>query len=39
MTLDWPVETGWVNYNSLQQIMYFVVVFIAAPSLRSRVRA
>jgi len=31
MTLDWPVETGWVNYNSLQQIMYFVVVFIAAP--------
>ena len=31
MTLDWPVETGWVNYNSLQQIMYFLVVFIAAP--------
>jgi thiosulfate reductase cytochrome b subunit len=31
MTLDWPIETGWVNYNSLQQIMYFVVVFIAAP--------
>ncbi len=21
----------WVNYNSLQQLMYFVVVFIAAP--------
>ncbi len=31
MTLDWPVESGWVNYNSLQQIMYFIVVFIAAP--------
>ena len=31
MTLDWPVENGWVNYNSLQQIMYFLVVFIAAP--------
>ena len=31
MTLDWPVETGWVNYNSLQQLMYFIVVFIAAP--------
>nr|WP_229992019.1 cytochrome b/b6 domain-containing protein [Arthrobacter sp. Bi26] len=31
MTLDWPVETGWVNYNSLQQLMYFLVVFIAAP--------
>ena len=31
LTLDWPVENGWVNYNSLQQIMYFTVVFIAAP--------
>lgn len=31
MTLDWPVETGWVNYNSLQQLMYFLVVFAAAP--------
>ena len=31
MTLDWPVENGWVNYNSLQQLMYFIVVFIAAP--------
>jgi thiosulfate reductase cytochrome b subunit len=31
LTLDWPVETGWVNYNSLQQLMYFIVVFIAAP--------
>ena len=31
MTLDWPAENGWVNYNSLQQIMYFLVVFVAAP--------
>ncbi len=31
LTLEWPVENGWVNYNSLQQIMYFTVVFIAAP--------
>jgi thiosulfate reductase cytochrome b subunit len=31
MTLDWPTENGWVNYNSLQQIMYFLVVFVAAP--------
>lgn len=31
MTLEWPVEDGWVNYNSLQQLMYFTVVFIAAP--------
>lgn len=31
LTLDWPTEHAWVNYNSLQQLMYFVVVFIAAP--------
>lgn len=31
MTLEWPVENGWVNYNSLQQLMYFIIVFIAAP--------
>lgn len=31
LTLEWPHENGWVNYNSLQQLMYFTVVFIAAP--------
>ncbi len=31
LTLEWPTENGWVNYNSLQQLMYFAVVFIAAP--------
>ena len=31
LTLEWPVEDGWVNYNSLQQLMYFTVVFVAAP--------
>ncbi|QIM15222.1 cytochrome b/b6 domain-containing protein [Leucobacter insecticola] len=31
LTLDWPTENGWVNYNSLQQLMYFLVVFVAAP--------
>lgn len=31
LTLEWPHEDGWVNYNSLQQLMYFTVVFIAAP--------
>lgn len=30
-TLDWPVENGWVNYNSLQQLAYFTTVFLAAP--------
>lgn len=31
LTLDWPTDHGWVNYNSLQQLMYFVVVFVFAP--------
>ncbi|WP_405218532.1 cytochrome b/b6 domain-containing protein [Agrococcus sp. Ld7] len=30
-TLDWPLEDGWVNYNSLQQLAYFATVFIATP--------
>ncbi|WP_431796343.1 cytochrome b/b6 domain-containing protein [Microbacterium enclense] len=29
--LDWPAENGWVNYNSLQQLSYFAITFIAAP--------
>ncbi|MDL9979298.1 cytochrome b/b6 domain-containing protein [Microbacterium sp. ASV49] len=31
VSLDWPTEDGWVNYNSLQQLAYFATVFIAAP--------
>ncbi|WP_245933726.1 molybdopterin-dependent oxidoreductase [Arthrobacter livingstonensis] len=31
LSLDWPVETGWTNYNGLQLIAYFITVFIAAP--------
>lgn len=32
MTLEWPTyEDGWVYYNSLQELMYFTIVFIAAP--------
>ncbi len=31
VSFDWPTENGWVNYNSLQQIMYFLTVFVAAP--------
>ncbi|WP_367820519.1 MULTISPECIES: cytochrome b/b6 domain-containing protein [unclassified Microbacterium] len=31
VSLAWPTENGWVNYNSLQQIMYFLTVFVAAP--------
>ncbi len=30
-SLNWPLDNGWVNYNSLQLIAYFVTVFIAAP--------
>lgn len=30
-SLNWPIENGWVNYNSLQQLAYFTIVFIAAP--------
>lgn len=30
-SLDWPLENGWVNYNALQLLAYFVTVFIAAP--------
>lgn len=30
-SLDWPSENGWVNYNGLQLLSYFVIVFIAAP--------
>lgn len=31
ISLDWPHENGWNNYNSLQQLAYFVTVFLAAP--------
>jgi thiosulfate reductase cytochrome b subunit len=31
LSLHWPTENGWVNYNSLQQLAYFTTVFIAAP--------
>ena len=32
MSLDWPTERGWVVYNSLQLLAYFVTVFVAAPA-------
>jgi len=31
VSLDWPTENGWVNYNALQQLAYFTTVFLAAP--------
>ncbi|MBT2523338.1 cytochrome b/b6 domain-containing protein [Arthrobacter sp. ISL-28] len=30
-SLNWPTENGWINYNSLQVLAYFSIVFIAAP--------
>lgn len=30
-SLDWPTEHGWVNYNALQQLSYFAVVYLAGP--------
>ncbi len=30
-SLRWPTENGWVNYNGLQLLRYFITVFIAAP--------
>ncbi len=31
LSLDWPTTNGWVAYNSLQLLTYFVTVFVAAP--------
>ncbi len=31
VSFDWPTESGWVIYNSLQVLAYFTTVFIAAP--------
>ena len=30
-SLEWPTENGWSNYNALQILSYFLVVFVAAP--------
>ena len=30
-SLEWPTENGWINYNALQLLSYFVTVFVAAP--------
>lgn len=31
VSMDWPTENGWVNYNSVQQLAYFATIFVAAP--------
>ena len=30
-SLSWPAEHGWVNYNSLQVMAYFAIIFVGAP--------
>ena len=31
LSLQFPADHSWTNYNSLQQLAYFITVFIAAP--------
>jgi DMSO/TMAO reductase YedYZ molybdopterin-dependent catalytic subunit/thiosulfate reductase cytochrome b subunit len=31
LSLQWPTEHGWVAYNSLQLLAYFITIFVAAP--------
>jgi DMSO/TMAO reductase YedYZ molybdopterin-dependent catalytic subunit/thiosulfate reductase cytochrome b subunit len=30
-SLNFPVDEGWTRYNGLQQLSYFITVFVAAP--------
>jgi DMSO/TMAO reductase YedYZ molybdopterin-dependent catalytic subunit/thiosulfate reductase cytochrome b subunit len=32
LSLRWPADDGWIAYNGLQMLAYFVTVFIAAPA-------
>ena len=31
LSLRWPTENGWVAYNGLQLLAYFITIFVAAP--------
>jgi len=31
LSLNWPTESGWTQYNGLQLLSYFITIFIAAP--------
>jgi thiosulfate reductase cytochrome b subunit len=31
LSLDFPTENGWVHYNAMQTLAYFVTIFVAAP--------
>lgn len=30
-SLQWPDENGWIHYNALQMVAYFLTVYVAAP--------
>jgi thiosulfate reductase cytochrome b subunit len=30
-SLDWPTTNGWIDYNGLQALTYFGIVFVAGP--------
>jgi sulfoxide reductase catalytic subunit YedY len=32
LSLTFPVDESWTRYNSLQQLFYFITVFVAAPT-------
>lgn len=32
LSLTFPIDTSWTRYNSLQQLTYFITVFIVAPT-------
>lgn len=31
LSLRWPLESGWTNYNAMQLLTYFITIFLAAP--------
>lgn len=31
LSLNWPTDNGWVAYNGLQLLAYFITIFVAAP--------
>lgn len=31
LSLQWPTDNGWANYNALQLLSYFAIVFIVSP--------
>lgn len=31
LSLNWPTDNGWIAYNGLQLLAYFITVFVAAP--------